>query len=302
MIRNNLYLMIFLLLLSCSSKPLKNPYVIVLGTTQDGGAPHAGCNKKCCVKRWSNSKKEFFVTSLGIVDPNSNEAWMIDATPDFPYQHNQLSKDNKIKGIFITHAHIGHYAGLMYLGRETMGYKNMPLYTAPKMTKYLQTNGPWSQLIDLKNVKINRIKEDKEVVLNKRLTIKPFIVPHRDEFSETVGYKINGPQKSLIFIPDIDKWNKWNVDVLEVISDNEFALLDGTFFNDGEVAGRDMSEIPHPFIIESIEYFEKIKNNVEISFIHFNHTNPLLNPDSDLRKKLNNQGYGATFLNQKFEL
>ena len=106
----------------------------------------------------------------------------------------------------------------------------------------------------------------------------------------------------MIFIPDIDKWNKWNVDVLEVISDNEFALLDGTFFNDGEVAGRDMSEIPHPFIIESIEYFEKIKNNVEISFIHFNHTNPLLNPDSDLRKKLNNQGYGATFLNQKFEL
>ena len=302
MIRNNLYLTIFLLLISCSPSPIENPYIIVLGTTQDGGAPQAGCNKKCCINRWSNPKKEFFVTSLGIVDPNSNEAWMIEATPDFPRQHNQLTTENKIKGIFITHAHIGHYSGLMHLGRETMGYKNMPLYTAPKMTKFLQTNGPWSQLIDLNNVKINKIKENKEIILNKRLTIKPFKVPHRDEFSETVGFQINGPSKSLIFIPDIDKWNKWDIDVLGTIKENDYALLDGTFYNEGELPGRNMSEIPHPFIIESIEYFKEIKDRVDINFIHFNHTNPLLDPAADKRKKLKEQGYGATTINQRFEL
>ena len=302
MIRNNLYLTIFLLLISCSPSPIENPYIIVLGTTQDGGAPQAGCNKKCCINRWSNPKKEFFVTSLGIVDPNSNEAWMIEATPDFPRQHNQLTIENKIKGIFITHAHIGHYSGLMHLGRETMGYKNMPLYTAPKMTKYLQTNGPWSQLIDLNNVKINKLKENKEIILNKRLTIKPFKVPHRDEFSETVGFQINGPSKSLIFIPDIDKWNKWDIDVLGTIKENDYALLDGTFYNEGELPGRNMSEIPHPFIIESIEYFKEIKDRVDINFIHFNHTNPLLDPAADKRKKLKEQGYGATTINQRFEL
>ena len=302
MIRNNLYLTIFLLLISCSPSPIENPYIIVLGTTQDGGAPQAGCNKKCCINRWSNPKKEFFVTSLGIVDPNSNEAWMIEATPDFPRQYNQLTIENKIKGIFITHAHIGHYSGLMHLGRETMGYKNMPLYTAPKMTKYLQTNGPWSQLIDLNNVKINKLKENKEIILNKRLTIKPFKVPHRDEFSETVGFQINGPSKSLIFIPDIDKWNKWDIDVLGTIKENDYALLDGTFYNEGELPGRNMSEIPHPFIIESIEYFKEIKDRVDINFIHFNHTNPLLDPAADKRKKLKEQGYGATTINQRFEL
>ena len=302
MIRNNLYLTIFLLLISCSPSPIENPYIIVLGTTQDGGAPQAGCNKKCCINRWSNPKKEFFVTSLGIVDPNSNEAWMIEATPDFPRQYNQLTTENKIKGIFITHAHIGHYSGLMHLGRETMGYKNMPLYTAPKMTKYLQTNGPWSQLIDLNNVKINKLKENKEIILNKRLTIKPFKVPHRDEFSETVGFQINGPSKSLIFIPDIDKWNKWDIDVLGTIKENDYALLDGTFYNEGELPGRNMSEIPHPFIIESIEYFKEIKDRVDINFIHFNHTNPLLDPAADKRKKLKEQGYGATTINQRFEL
>ena len=295
--------MIFLLLLSCSSKPLKNPYVIVLGTTQDGGAPHAGCNKKCCVKRWSNSKKEFFVTSLGIVDPNSNEAWMIDATPDFPYQHNQLSKDNKIKGIFITHAHIGHYAGLMYLGRETMGYKNMPLYTAPKMTKYLQTNGPWSQLIDLKNVKINRIKEGREVVLNKRLTIKPFTVPHRDEFSETVGYKIIGKNKSALFIPDIDKWDLWRKSIVEEVKSVDYAFLDATFFSGDEI-NRSMKEIPHPFVLETIEIFmdEDLSTKNKIYFIHFNHTNPLLNQKINLRDSILKLGFNFARFGDKYNL
>ena len=95
---------------------------------------------------------------------------------------------------------------------------------------------------------------------------------------------------------------KYYKDIIEEVKKVDYAFLDATFYSGNEINKRDISEIPHPFIVESIEYFEKIKNNVEISFIHFNHTNPLLNPDSDLRKKLNNQGYGATFLNQKFEL
>ena len=291
-----------LFLISCSEKPILDPYIIVLGTTQDGGAPQAGCKKKCCINRWANPKKEFFVTSLGVVDPNSKEAWMIEATPDFPHQLKKLSDENEIKGIFITHAHIGHYSGLMYLGRETMGYKNMPLFLGPKMTNFINTNAPWSQLVDLNNVSINKIKKDKEIKLNKRLTIKPFTVPHRDEFSETYGFQIIGPDKSLIFIPDIDKWEKWDVDVLQKIKENDYALLDGTFFDEKELPGRDMSEIPHPFIIESTEFFKKIKNDVNINFIHLNHTNPILNEESNFRKQLSKDGYGSASLFQKFDL
>ena len=143
---------ILLLIVACDKKSIKNPYIIVLGTTQDGGAPQAGCVKKCCVNRWGASKKEFFVTSLGIIDPNSKEAWMIEATPDFAQQHKIISEKNKVMGIFISHAHIGHYSGIMYLGRETMGYKNMPLHVGPKMKKFIKTNAPWNQLVDLNNV------------------------------------------------------------------------------------------------------------------------------------------------------
>ena len=208
----------------CSKKPILDPHIIVLGTTQDGGAPQAGCKKTCCINRWANPKKEFYVTSIGIVDPNTKEAWMIEATPDFPRQLKKLTDENEIKGIFITHAHIGHYSGLMYLGRETMGYKNMPLFLGPRMSDFIATNAPWSQLVELKNVKINQLKEDKEIVLNSRITIKPFTVPHRDEFSETHGFEIRGPNKSLIFIPDIDKWEKWNVDVLKIIKKSQCYL------------------------------------------------------------------------------
>ena len=287
---------------NCSKKPILDPHIIVLGTTQDGGAPQAGCKKTCCINRWANPKKEFYVTSIGIVDPNTKEAWMIEATPDFPRQLKKLTDENEIKGIFITHAHIGHYSGLMYLGRETMGYKNMPLFLGPRMSDFIATNAPWSQLVELKNVKINQLKEDKEIVLNSRITIKPFTVPHRDEFSETHGFEIRGPNKSLIFIPDIDKWEKWNVDVLKIIKKNDYALLDGTFFDEKELPGRDMSEIPHPFIVESTEFFKKIKDEVEINFIHFNHTNPLLNEKSDHRIKLSKIGYGSASLFQKFDL
>ena len=293
---------ILLLIIGCDKKTLKTPYIIVLGTTQDGGAPQAGCTKKCCINRWNSPKKEFFVTSLGIIDPDSKEAWMIEATPDFAQQHKIISEENEVKGIFISHAHIGHYSGIMYLGRETMGYKNMPLYMAPKMTRFIKSNAPWSQLVELNNIKLFKIKDGDTIKLNNRLTIKPFTVPHRDEFSETNGFQILGPNKSLIFIPDIDKWEKWDVDVLKKIEQNDYALLDGTFFDEKELPGRDMSEIPHPFVIESTEFFKKIKDVVDINFIHFNHTNPLLNETSESRNDLKAKGLGAASLFQRFDL
>ena len=293
---------ILLLIIGCDKKTLKTPYIIVLGTTQDGGAPQAGCTKKCCINRWNSPKKEFFVTSLGIIDPDSKEAWMIEATPDFAQQHKIISEENEVKGIFISHAHIGHYSGIMYLGRETMGYKNMPLYMAPKMTRFIKSNAPWSQLVELNNIKLFKIKDGDTIKLNNRLTIKPFTVPHRDEFSETNGFQILGPNKSLIFIPDIDKWEKWDVDVLKKVEQNDYALLDGTFFDQKELPGRDMSEIPHPFVIESTEFFKKIKDVVDINFIHFNHTNPLLNETSESRNDLKAKGLGAASLFQRFDL
>eukprot|EP00957_Ditylum_brightwellii_P156501 11911053-Ditylum_brightwellii.AAC.1 len=62
-------------------------------------------------------------------------------------------------GIFLTHAHIGHYTGLMYLGREALGAVDVPVYAMPRMRSFLKNNGPWSQLVSLGNINIQNLEE-----------------------------------------------------------------------------------------------------------------------------------------------
>jgi len=278
--------------------------VVVLGIAQDGGAPHAACTKDCCVDRWDNPRLHNMVSSIGIVDPSTDEVWMIDATPDFSMQLNTLTMDQKrlFKGVFLTHAHIGHYTGLMHLGREVMGANQIPVYAMPKMEAFLTKNGPWSQLVKLENIDIKSLKNGESVKLNKNLNITPFLVPHRDEFSETVGYKIEGPNKSLIFIPDIDKWEKWTENIQEIVEENDFSLLDGTFYDINELPGRDMSKIPHPFIVESMEVLDDVRSKSAVYFIHLNHTNPALNRYSNATRLIKSSGFDVAQRNQKFHL
>ena len=297
-------IIISIFLIGFSAGKNDNPYVIVLGVAQDGGAPHAACTKDCCVDRWDNPRLHNMVSSIGIVDPSTDEVWMIDATPDFSMQLNTLTMDQKrlFKGVFLTHAHIGHYTGLMHLGREVMGANQIPVYAMPKMEAFLTKNGPWSQLVKLENIDIKSLKNGESVKLNKNLNITPFLVPHRDEFSETVGYKIEGPNKSLIFIPDIDKWEKWTENIQEIVEENDFSLLDGTFYDINELPGRDMSKIPHPFIVESMEALDDVRSKSAVYFIHLNHTNPALNRYSNATRLIKSSGFDVAQRNQKFHL
>ena len=254
-----------------------------------------------CNNLFENPDPNRKVISLGIVDPIEKKYWMIEATPDFTEQCNTLKKiavfeHGKLPdGIFLTHAHIGHYAGLMYLGRESYNSKDVPIYAMTRMKGFLIQNGPWSQLLRLDNIKINNINNHQKFELSSRVSITPFLVPHRDEFSETVGYEIKGPNKTILFIPDIDKWGKWNQNLLETIKTVDLALVDGTFYDAKEVNYRDISEIPHPFVVETMNLFknESNKEKAKIKFIHLNHTNPLINSASNERKELENKGFSV---------
>ena len=285
----------------------QKPYLFVLGTAQDGGFPQAGCKKECCKAVWERKIPPQLVSCIALVDPISNEKWIFDATPDFTEQQYQLSSitnnTSELNGIFLTHAHIGHYTGLMYLGRETMGAKMIKVYAMPKMKIFLDDNGPWSQLVKLQNIDIQSIEEEKEIILNDRLKVLAFKVPHRDEFSETVGYKIISKNKTLVFIPDIDKWQKWNKDLKKVVEENDYLLLDGTFYQDGEI-NRPISEVPHPFVTETMEILWDLPRSEQqkINFIHFNHTNPILKSNSKERKTLKMEGFSVSNQKQKLEL
>ena len=277
-----------------------------MGTVQDGGIPHLGCIKFCCKNYFERGFSKKRVVSLGISDHKKKKNYLVEASPDISIQLNSflLNNSKKLDGIFITHAHIGHYSGLINLGREVYNASKIPLYLMPKMTDFISSNGPWDQLVKLKNVELKSLFDKKEEKLTENLTIIPFKVPHRDEYSETVGYKIVGPNKSALFIPDIDKWNKWEISIKQLISKVDYAFLDGTFYDSKEINNRDISEIPHPFIIESLELFKDLKESDrnKIYFIHLNHTNPLLNSKSEEYRNIVSKGYNVALEGLEFEL
>lgn len=265
----------------------------VLGVAQDGGVPHLGCSKTCC----STNSVTRYVSSIMVYNQKSKGSYIFDASPDLAKQLSFMKDkiSENLKGIFLTHAHIGHYSGLMYLGRESFNSKNIPVYAMPRMKKFLETNGPWDQLVSLNNIKINSIINEREIIVEKELIVKPIEVPHRDEYSETVGYLIKGPNKSAIYIPDIDKWYKWDKSIVDLISSVDYAFIDATFYDEKEINYRDISEIPHPFVIESMKLFERFskEEKSKIYFIHLNHTNPLLDSNSIEYKDLISKGYNV---------
>jgi pyrroloquinoline quinone biosynthesis protein B len=258
--------------------------MIVLGIAQDGGYPQIGCQRNCCEQAHEHDSLKQFVTSLALTDFENKKWWLFEATPDIKEQLHRFAEVTNHQfnflpdGIFITHAHMGHYTGLLQLGREVMNASAIPVYVLPQLKKFFETNGPWSQLVSLKNILIFELAEEKPVTLLSNISVTAFRVPHRDEFSETAGFRIITPWQRYLFIPDIDKWSKWNKDIVEEVKSVDIAFLDATFFSADELPNRNMSEVPHPLVKETMLLFqsESKETKHKISLIHFNHTNPLL--------------------------
>lgn len=283
--------------------------LIILGNVQDAGSPHAACRKDCCADLFRNPDPTRRVVALGLAVPEVGESYLFEATPDLSIQMKWLrrfagTEAETPNGIFLTHAHIGHYAGLMYLGKEAMNADSVLTFAMPRMRKFLAENGPWEQLVTNGNVALAPLVEGGTQKLGGGLTVRPLLVPHRDEYSETVGYRIVGPNKSAFFLPDIDKWEKWAIDIRQVIQSVDYAFLDATFFDAAELNTRDISQIPHPFVVESLARFADLPavDRDKIYFLHFNHTNRLLDPASQETRQVEAAGMHVARLFDVFGL
>lgn len=284
---------------ACHEK-IDGPELMVLGVMQDGGAPHIGCDRLCCRNLFLRPAMDRSVVCLGITDLNEageKVGALVEATPDFPKQLNGYQSRTGVPldrtAIFLTHAHIGHYSGLMYLGREALGAKNAAVHCMPRFGEFLKSNGPWSQLVELQNIDLHVMQEGEPVRIGASVSLTPFRVPHRDEFSETVGYRIEGPERVVLFIPDINKWDLWNRNLEDELRRVDRAYLDATFFDAAEVGYRDMAEIPHPFVVETMERLSKLPavERDKVHFIHFNHTNPCLDSLSPATQAVEAAGF-----------
>jgi pyrroloquinoline quinone biosynthesis protein B len=283
-----------------------NVYAVVLGIAQDGGLPHIGCRQDPCVAARKDPALRQRVASLGLVDERSGRRYLIDATPDLPSQLESLhggrawpDRQRPVDGILLTHAHMGHYGGLLYLGREALGARAVPVYATPRLARFLRENGPWGQLVSLGQIELRDLTPGTELALGADLRVTPLAVPHRDEYSDTVGFRVRGPSRSLLFIPDIDKWERWDRRLEAEVTAVDAALLDGTFEVAGEVPGRDPAEIPHPLVEESAARLGGARGRV--FFVHLNHTNRLL-WDPAARARLRGRGLDVARDGQVFPL
>ena len=270
---------------------------MVLGIAQDGGVPHVGCRQDLCVEARRHPERRHRVASLGLVDEGTGRRYLIDATPDLPSQLESLhggrpwpDRQRPLDGILLTHAHVGHYAGLLYLGREALGARGVPVYATARMGRFLRENGPWAQLVSLGQIELRELTPGQELALGPDLKVTPLAVPHRDEYSDTVGFRVRGPSRALLFIPDIDKWERWDRRLEDELAAVDTALLDGTFFEAGEVPGRSLADIPHPLAEETAA--RRGGGRAKVELIHLNHTNRLL-WDEGARRRLLARGLGV---------
>ena len=275
-----------------------SPYIVVLGVAQDAGYPQTNCYQPHCMRAWQDPDLKRLTSSIAVVDDEGMRKYLFDATPDMReqlFRLHEMAPDPEftLDGVFLTHGHIGHYTGLMHFGHEASNANNVPVYAMPRMRTYLSDNGPWNQLVNHQNIRLVSLEDGEDARLSDRLTVTPMLVPHRDEYTETVGYRIEGPNRSALFIPDIDKWSDWETDIRDLVNSVDYALLDASFFADGELPGRDMSKIKHPFVAESMRLFADLSEEEKsrVIFIHFNHTNPLLVEGSPQQKEVEARGF-----------
>ena len=291
------------------SQMTSNNFVLILGTAQDGGYPHIGCYKQCCMEAKENPILRRMVASIAIIDRAKSKVWLIDVSPDI---NNQLDIVNAnvshfsfpyLSGIFLTHAHTGHYSGLLHLGLEGLNIKNVPIYVMPKMKDFLIKNSMFSQLVD-NSIILKEIKNNLTINLNDEISIIAFNVPHRNELSETVGYKIKSCEKSIVYIPDIDYWDKGGVDLSQLVKQNDILLLDGTFYSKDEITHRNINKIPHPSILDTISLTKALsrQEKKKIFFTHLNHTNKAINDKTEKWKSVVSSGYNILNDKQIFNL
>jgi pyrroloquinoline quinone biosynthesis protein B len=286
--------------------------LFVLGVAQDGGLPHLGCERPCCVAARASGRVEY-PAALGVVDRRSLDAklLLVEATPRIEEQVALLHQLADVHGrgrspvdaVMVTHAHIGHYLGLAMFGREVVGAKHLPVFCSPRFADYLRGHGPWRQLVDLEQIDVHAFTVGKPFEPWPGVSVEAVAVPHRDEFSDTMAYRIKGPNQSVLFVPDVDAWERAPGLLQRLLEGVDVAYLDGTFYDGSELPERNLSEIRHPLITRTMDKLADVaaQHPGRIRFLHLNHTNEALHR-ADIRADMLARGFAVAVMGERVGL
>ena len=188
---------------------------------------------------------------------------------------------------------------MIHFGREVASTRAIPVHCTPRLADFLRENGPWKQLVELENIRLETLTPGVPFEPIPGLQVTAISVPHRDEYSDTVAFRLSGNRRTVLFAPDIDRWTDRMLD--ELLTDVDLAYLDATFYDGRELPGRDLSEIPHPLIVETMNRLaeEADARPGRLRFIHLNHTNPALH-GSGLRLEIEKRGFRIADRGERF--
>lgn len=279
-------------------------YALVLGTTQDGGLPQVGCYTPRCDRgrALQAAGAGRYVSSLALVEPAAERYYLVDATPDITRQLDLIDEPDfrrratdrrPFDGIFLTHAHIGHYTGLALLGHEGLGVRDTPVYCTRAMADFLAANQPWRFLVDQERIELRPLETERWHRVDEHLEVQLWQVPHRDEFADTVGFVFRGPERTLLFLPDIDNWSRWRRGATRSVREVDIALLDGAFWSLDELPGRAIEDVPHPPITHSMDVFQQVVDAraTRVVFTHLNNSNPALDDGGPEQAEILRRGF-----------
>ena len=273
--------------------------ILVLGIAQDGGLPHVGCSKECC-RTARRAGRVLYPACLAIHDRQDGHLCLIEATPRIEPQLAMLHEltglpdrgRRPVDVVLLTHAHIGHYLGLAQFGKEVASTKKLPVFLSPRFAAFLRTNGPWRQMVELEQIELHEVLPGLPFSPLPGIRVTATPVPHRDEYSDTMAFRITGPNRTVLFVPDVDSWAKQPGLLDELVDGVDVAYLDATFYDGSELPDRIMAQVRHPFITETMGALgaEAKKQPGRFRFIHLNHTNPALH-DTRIRARIEANGF-----------
>ena len=273
--------------------------------------PQVGCYADRCERARARERPRF-AASLALVDPDADRYYLVDVSPDVTRQLDLIDEPGfraragqrrPFDGIFLTHAHIGHYAGLAVLGREGLGIAPTPTYCTPAMAGFLRNNGPWGLMVSDGRLDLRPVGDEEWIRVDDRLEARALRVPHRPEYSDTVGWVFRGPGQTLLYLPDIDSWERWERNIEDVVAAVDVALLDASFYSGDEVPGRAIEDIPHPLVPHSMDRLQgRVDAGDRVVFTHLNNTNPAIFEDSPEAAEVRRRGFEIATEGQRFPL
>jgi pyrroloquinoline quinone biosynthesis protein B len=270
---------------------------VVLGTAQDGGLPHLGCACRHCRHARADPGFKRTASSLGLVI--RDEVWLLDASPDVRHQVARLPFTLRVAGAIITHAHMGHLTGLLQFGKEGP-HAPLRVYAPPRLAEFLKATPPYAHLFP--PMTLNEWTPERPAEIPNGV-VHAHPVTHRAEISETYAAMVHGPTRRLLYLSDTDGYDAHALAALDSLRPKDIALVDGTFWSQNELPGRDLTATPHPFVSEAIPLLQPhVDRGVRVLFTHMNHSNPIIDHSTREHQLVEDAGFEVAEEGMKFGL